>query len=431
MRMITMIRIFVCVAFVWGVAFTAEARSLSQQIDQLFGDLGIQVQTPGHVAHFSSDSLSALGTLVRQLAPNAADFPATSTTPGFTYRYNPDLQVFERSTTSLGPVFVERPQTIGKGRFDVGASNLFIDFKKFDGMDLDSLSFRNLKHGDCCAPPLPSPGVPPFENDTAGIFFEEFTLRSNVLSFFATYGITDRWDVNILLPLVWTNMRIHARAVLDNQSGIHLFDKNDPGVSADGMTRQVSVDDDKFGVGDLLLRTKYRVYGHESGPNKFNFASGLTLRIPTGDADNFQGIGDTTLTPFFSGSFERGIFGFYANTGFEWDIPNSNRSRVRYGVSMTLQALEKLGLYASVIGSSNLGSPEVTVNVPEFAEFSPEPVGTRTVSTNTETDIVDLSVGLKANIVGSMVGYVGVIVPLNSDGLRANAIPAVGLEGSF
>jgi hypothetical protein len=47
--------------------------------------------------------------LVQQLAPGAADFPAVSTVPGLTFRYNPELQAFERSSGSLGPVYVERP----------------------------------------------------------------------------------------------------------------------------------------------------------------------------------------------------------------------------------------------------------------------------------------------------------------------------------
>ncbi|MGH7964935.1 MAG: hypothetical protein ACRERD_24500, partial [Candidatus Binatia bacterium] len=114
---------------VWGVAAGVEARNLSDRIDSLFGERGVELtpeQISGipHQTHFTSDSLATLGLLTKQLAPNAADFPAISTAPGFTYRYNSQLQVFERSSASLGTVFIERPQTLGRGKFDFGLSYL-------------------------------------------------------------------------------------------------------------------------------------------------------------------------------------------------------------------------------------------------------------------------------------------------------------------
>ena len=39
---------------------------------------------------------------------------------------------------------------------------------------------------------------------TADIVFEKFKLQSHVISLFATYGVTDHWDVNVLLPIVRT-----------------------------------------------------------------------------------------------------------------------------------------------------------------------------------------------------------------------------------
>ena len=169
MKVGSVVRHLVCVVLLWGVAPGAEARSLSKQVDSLFGDKGIElsnVTVKGvlHDAHLTSASLATLGLLVKQLAPSAADFPALSTVPGFTYRYNPQLSVFERSSASLGPVFVERPQTLGRGKFDLGVSYLFVDFAELNGKDLDRLAFRGLRHNDCCpAGKVPSPETPAFE----------------------------------------------------------------------------------------------------------------------------------------------------------------------------------------------------------------------------------------------------------------------------
>ncbi|MGE0679834.1 MAG: transporter [Candidatus Binatia bacterium] len=428
----------------WG-ASVVQARSLSDQISLLYGEKGItlsNVVTPGppdvaHTAHFTSDSLANLGNLVKQFAPSAADFPAISTVPGLTFRYNTQLHVFERSSTSLGPVFVERPQTLGGGKLDFGFSYLYIDFDEFEGNDLDGFQFAGLAHNDCCGtrPNDPSGNFnPTFEEDTADLIFDKFNLRSHVASFFATYGITDRWDVNVLLPVVFTSLRVKARAELNNESGTntHRFDVGAAsGCEAGSIATRClrSIDDDKTGVGDLQLRTKYQLFDNEA----FSIASGLTLRLPTGDEDNFQGIGDPTLTPFLALAQDLGPVNLHANGGVEINFDDSDRSRVRYAVGATVRLIEQIALLVDVIGSSNLRTDRVSTRVPLFTAaetLAGEEVRSKTIS----TDIVDLNVGFKISPFGTekpVVGFATVFVPLTDDGLRADAIPAVGLEMGF
>lgn len=428
--------------FVLWSASAVQARSLSDQISLLYGERGItlsNVVTPGppdvaHTAHFTSDSLANLGNLVKQFAPSAADFPAISTVPGLTFRYNAQLQAFERSSTSLGPVFVERPQTLGGGKFDFGFSYLYIDFDEFEGDSLEGFQFAGLAHNDCCGNP-PSTDNPSFEEDTADLTFDRFNLRSHVASFFATYGITDRWDVNILIPVVFTSLRIKARADLNNESGTntHRFDLGaDSGCEAGStLTRCLrSVDDDKTGVGDLQLRTKYQLFSSEA----FSIASGLTLRLPTGDEDNFQGIGDPTLTPNLTLAQDLGPVNLHANGGVEINFDDSDRSRVRYAAGATVRLIEQIALLVDVIGSSNLQTDRVSTRIPLFLGGSAEAVGEEIRSRTISTDIVDLNVGFKISPFGterSVVGFGTVFIPLTDDGLRADAIPAVGLEMGF
>ncbi|MBM4259484.1 MAG: hypothetical protein FJ147_26740 [Deltaproteobacteria bacterium] len=137
MIQVAIIRLLVAVACMVGMVDKAEAGNLSDRIGLLFGDRGIEADvdrdaTP-HRAHFTSASLATLGLLVKQMAASAADFPAISTVPGFTYRYNSQLQVFERSSSSLGPVFIERPETLGRGKVNFGFSYLFVDFDELNG----------------------------------------------------------------------------------------------------------------------------------------------------------------------------------------------------------------------------------------------------------------------------------------------------------
>jgi hypothetical protein len=426
-------RRLVATAIFLGIGFSVHARSLSEQLDTLFGERGVQLDVervdpriPPHTAHFSDPSLTSLGLLTKQLAASAADFPAISTVPGFTFRYNPQIQAFERSSTSLGSVFVERPYTLGRGKFDIGFAYLFIDFNELEGNDLDTLAFLGLPHNDCCGP-RPSPGSPRFELATVDLLFEKFTLQSHVLSLFATYGITDRWDVNILLPIVFTELDVRARARVNEAPGlpisVHVFDV------ALGTTEEVrSVHDNATGVGDLQLRTKYHLLESKG----FNLASGLNLRIPTGNEDDFQGIGDTTLTPSIALSQEYGRFDIHGSAGIEINTNDLDRSRARYAAGVTYQVLERIALLADVIGSSGLTDNTISVRVPQF--FDPPPAGPSGFFTDTRTvrtDIVDLAVGFKINPYRSMVGFFNVFVPLNDEGLRAGVIPAAGLEMSF
>lgn len=396
------------------------AEGLAQQFNSLFGPRGIILETDEfHLAHFTSDSLSTLGLLVQQLAPGAADFPAVSTVPGLTFRYNPDLQAFERSSGSLGPVYVERPQTVGRGKLDVGFSYLFQDFDELDGASLDGLSFR-LDHADCCDP-IGTPGDPDFELDKADLTFEEFDLESHVLSLYATYGITDRWDVNVLLPIMFTSLDVRARAELSDTTGrqVHQF----PG-GTNVQTR--TVDDDATGVGDLLLRTKY----HFMSTNGFNLAGGLSLRLPTGDEDDFQGLDDVVLTPYLALSQEWGRFDFHFQGGFDINADDTERSRARYGIGVTTQLVDRLAFLIDIIGSSSLAEQDLSVSgIPVIV--ASEEVGTQTVTRGLRTDIVDLSIGFKAALAQSVVGFAAVFIPLNDDGLRSDAVPTAGLEVSF
>jgi hypothetical protein len=297
------VRVLPALALVLALTEGAEAKSLSRRIQDATTVILTDVPTPNnpndptspvvlHEAHF--DTASALRTLstLKAMSANAADFPAISTAPGFTYRFDPSVGMFERSSASLGPIFVERPQTIGRGKVDVGAYYMYFDFQELSGDDLDSIAFTNLEHNDCCsatAPP-PSQGNPAFESDTAAVFVEKFNLTSHVVSFSGTYGITDRWDVNLLLPVVHTSLDMRVRQEIQNASGTHFFD-----AARQTTTQTVRTDDDTTGVGDLLLRTKYHILSTNlqsptlGADRPFDLALGTNLRFPTGSEDDFQG----------------------------------------------------------------------------------------------------------------------------------------------
>jgi hypothetical protein len=114
------------------------------------------------------------------------------------------------------------------------------------------------------------------------IVIEKFGLHQHVIPLFATYGITDRWDVNVLLPIV--DSSFNARV----------------SVGFGGRQFSFSTKNNGVGLGDVLVRTKYRLFGFE----QFNVAVGSAIRFPTGNENDLRGKRDFILEPFLAASQE-------------------------------------------------------------------------------------------------------------------------------
>src|SRR6185369_5828340 len=87
---------------------------------------------------------TAFDALSNAIADAAArNLPIVAASAGFTYTYNPELEVFERSSETLGPLFLERPDTLGRGKLNVNVSYQYVELNEIDGTDLDKLEARD------------------------------------------------------------------------------------------------------------------------------------------------------------------------------------------------------------------------------------------------------------------------------------------------
>jgi hypothetical protein len=347
---------------------------------------------------------------LQQALARATDFPATTTTPGFTYRYDPASGAYVRVTGTLGPAFLERAETIGAGRVDLSVSYLYARFTHINGETLsESLSSKFLtKDGDLIIPQR--------------IQTRDFSLTSNVVYFSATYGVDDRTDVNLLLPIYYTSMRGDRR----------FFTLGQPGDFE-------SLDGDAFGPGDLLLRAKRRFLEGDS----WDLAAGLTLHLPSGSEANFQGIGDVVVTPSLVGSWIGPAYEVHGSVGIDINSNDLQRSGVRYGVGVEWAPLERLTLLTELVGTSGFSTDDLSFFVADRrlvsirGEFDPPLVaravgnGTEFTTTINRTDIVDLAIGFKVNVFGNLICFASAIVPLTQDGARANVIPVGGIQYGF
>jgi hypothetical protein len=400
----------------------AAAKSLSQQMsEKLNPPLGVGIPGVGtlNIAPTANFVVPAL----QQLAIQGADFPSTSTVPGATFVYNPQLGVFERSS-SLGPVFVERADTVGANRFEVGLSFLYANLDQIDGGGFGTYG-KNLAL-TCTSSTRPCPTDALF--GVQGAFtMTKFDLRYYVWNLSATYGITDRWDVNIFLPLIDT--RLSAREQV-SVTGFQ-FDSNGNATPVASGQQTLSVFGSHFGVGDLLLRSKYRFLDEP-----FGMAAEMIVRVPTGSVDNFQGVGDVVLTPLLVMSDTYGPWDFHMNLGMAFDVGNNIGTRARYDLGVSYQVIEQLALLFDMVGSSGLDNVPISATgvgtPPRGVDATFNASGTAVTSAVVpRSDFVRIVPGIKFLIAGNVVGFAEAIIPVTNDGLQANVLPTAGVQFVF
>src|SRR5262245_62833731 len=103
-------------------ASPAAATTLSAQLPKAAQLVGIQ--NPG-------SAFDALGTALADTV--ARTLPVLSASAGYTYRYDPSLEAFVRTSDTLGPLFLERPDTLGRGKINVNVSYQYVELNEVNG----------------------------------------------------------------------------------------------------------------------------------------------------------------------------------------------------------------------------------------------------------------------------------------------------------
>ena len=381
----------------------ALADKLNTLIPGLYGGDGISLAGvddgpfPSHEPHFLVESADTFNRLNDLISAQIGAIPFASSGAGFAFRYDEDLGTFVQVATSFGPIYAERADTIGKGRFNANLSITSFRYDEFLGDDLDSLVVSAL-HEPHTIPP--DDEHTSFELDTVDIDLD-LDIRINALVFAGTYGLTDRLDVGFLVPFAEVDMRIGAHAEVvkspDNPIpvNVHTFEggPESPDDSARGSAR---------GLGDILLRAKY----HWLKSDQHNLAIALQLKSATGDEDDFLGTGEATVRPLLIYSRTFGPFTPHLNLGYEFNLDDSEQNSLEYAAGFDV-GTENLTFALSVLGSR---------------EASGDGIG---------DTIVSAATGIKWNPFGSYIFTGNVLVPLNDDGLRSDFITTLAFERNF
>src|SRR5207244_1934683 len=152
--------------------------------------------TPADTASGSS----ILSFISNAIGASVGNTPLTSASSGVTFQFEGGLPV--KTSTSAGPIFGERAQTLGRGRFFVGANVTQMRFQRLRGIRVDDIEF-NFTHED--TPPA-GLGSPIFENDIVAVHVS-LDVSLIVTSFAMSYGLVDGVDLSVDVPVVHTSVQ--------------------------------------------------------------------------------------------------------------------------------------------------------------------------------------------------------------------------------
>ncbi len=444
MRQATL-RLIIAATALGVAAAPVAAQNLADLIPTLFGTRIVLAPPPpgfpSHEAHFLDDSLALAGTgrtLDQSLIEQLSSVPLVSAAGSFTYTLDPTLGTFTRSTESFGPLFTDRAQTIGRGKLNVGFNYLQASYDKLDDLELDNGDVQfQLRHLD--TPPT-DPDVedvpqPFFEGDVIGVrtFLD---VKNQTTSFYANYGVTDRFDVSAVVPVVKVDINAHADLKINRLStggspstaAIHQF-------VGGGDSATFAASDSATGIGDVLLRGKLR-FGSW-------FASAVDVRLPTGKEEDLLGTGFTQYKLSFIGSGNFGRAGLHGNLGYSVASGSSSvlsdlPDELSYGAALDVAVHPRFTIVGEVFGrtlydATSAVSTEVT-HIYQDGPGGPTRQAQLPQVTFRKADLQLLqgSFGIKVNPTGNLLFSADALVPLSNDGLQAKGVVAVfGAEYSF
>ena len=405
---------------------------LSTIFTNIYGDQGLIVDSlrvlptgQTHSAHFNSAFQAEFTQFGVALTSQLAAVPLPSPASGFTYEFDSDLGVFERTSQSFGPILAERAETIGGGRFTFGFTFQNFSFDTIEGLEIDSI-----------------PAV--FTHDGAELrggredvvsTVNSIDARVNQFTAFISYGLTDRLDLSLAIPVVSTDLTVISDATVTRlgtvDPEIHFFRAYDDSV---GDHRSFTAFGSASGIGDLTLRLKGRLAG--------SMALGLDVRVPTGDEENLLGVGAAGIRPFLVLSRSSRAFSPHFNVGYLWngssvlggnpatgeaaDLPD----QVTYVVGADFGVSQRFTFVLDVLGTYLIDAPRL--NQSTFVGLNAARTTLPTVSfTNESYNLLSGAVGFKLNVVESLLVDVNLLFNLDNNGLRDKITPLVGFEYAF
>jgi hypothetical protein len=381
-----------------------------------------------HSGHFNSGFESEFSQFGTALTSQIVSLPLPPPASGFTYEFDPALGVFQRTSTSFGPILSERFETIGARRVSIGFAYQKLSFDSIEGVDL-----RNV------------PAV--FTHDDAELLGgrEDVVTTVNAIeaevsrtAVFISYGVTNRLDVSFAVPLVTADMVVTSDASVQRigttNPETHFFRSVEDDI---GAGRRFTAFGNASGLGDVTVRLKGTVRrGTTQG-----VALGLDLRLPTGDERNLLGTGAPGANPFVAWSGNFGALSPHINAGYQWNgesilggEPGSGEAKdlpdlAQYSAGAVIEVHPRITAAVDVLGRYVIDSPRLQLE--DFHALDNQTILPNITFTSGSFHEISAAAGLKINLFGRLLLDMNLLVRLNQAGLRDKISPLVGIEYAF
>jgi len=346
--------------------------------------------------------------------------PLSATSSGATFSVVGGVPV--RTSISAGPIFGERTQTLGRGRFFLGASVTGIEFTSLNGAPLDNIALT-FAHSD--EAPVDTLGNPAFENDVMAM---ELQMAVNVIvgMFAATVGVTDFLDIGVAVPLVRTQVsgRSEAQFLPFGSSPIHRFG----GTDTDPILQATAaMEGSASGIGDVAARMKLNL----GQSNRMGAALLAEMRFATGNEDDLLGTGSTQFRGLALYSAQFGTFSPHVNVGYALRSSETQNDAFLLGIAADNLLSDWATLAVGVDSELEVGDNSFVL--PSEIVFD-DPFVRRIPATNVPNksgDLIRASIGAKFTVRGGTVLVVNGLFPLREVGLQPDFIWTVGVDFPF
>jgi Putative MetA-pathway of phenol degradation len=441
-RQFSLIVVFILAAGTPSVYAQTEAgaQKLSTLIENVFGPRGLIVDSDvavldgtTHSAHFNSAFQSDFRRVNVAIASQLSGLPLPSPASGFTYRFDADTGTFVRSSQSFGPILTERAETIGRGKTLFGYNVQVYSFDSLDGISLGHVP-AVFKHDDYEIGGLRSDVV-----DT------DNSMKLSVSQFtgLVTFGIADRLDASVAIPIVSTHLAVTSIAVIHRfgttrESATHFFE--DPTIPGGiGDRRDFSANGTATGIGDILLHAKGTLMRRGSSA----IAVGTEVRFPSGDEEDLLGSGAWGVRPFAVLSFSYKGLSPHLNLGYQWNgrsilagdvatqVKGDLPDRIMFAGGVDSAISQRLSIALDFLADRVRNSPQLEITPLTVTGPLGSGVFQDLAFLSTSYWISNGSAGLKFALREGLLLNFNVRFNIGGQGLADRATPLVGLEYAF
>jgi hypothetical protein len=339
---------------------------------------------------------------LRTFSTEIADFnydPVGSTLAALTYKFDPNINIFERSIDSLRPHLSERGQTTGDGKLNSALGYSWIHYDQFQGQGVDN--YNLMRDSVAVTPTTENVDSDPLLSEKSGSFrhFRPRLTAANVPGVQRDHWISMHWNSGDLHARCG-DLKHHASGTCGGGLPRDLAQRGRPGAGSRRLGNwagvQTSDSEQSSDIGALVLRTKMDLFDGEYGA----LASRLDFDVPSGDAAN-QGLGQPAARASLTYSAALGDFSPHAGVGFLWRFDTQQFNAIRFVLGGDVR-----------IGPWLTATTDVLVNQ-DTAQF------------NVGKTILSVATGIKVKSWRRAVLSTSLVWRLNAQGLGAPIVPSV------